>query len=100
MLRSADEVILLDSVQYTRRDWRNRNRIKTAGGLSWLTIAVEAKGRFEQAIDQTRIAENDWAARHLRSIELAYRRAPHFEPVFPWLSSVIGEIRSEPLLSS
>jgi hypothetical protein len=100
MLRSADEVILLDSVQYTRRDWRNRNRIKTAGGLAWLSIPVEAKGRFEQAIDETRIADNDWAARHLRSIELAYRRAPHFSAVFPWLSGVLSEIGSEPLLSS
>jgi hypothetical protein len=100
MLRSADEVILLDSVQYTRRDWRNRNRIKTAGGLTWLTIAVEAKGRFEQAIDETSIADRDWAARHLRSIELAYRRAANFDAVFPWLSAVIGEVKSEPLLSS
>jgi hypothetical protein len=99
MLRSADEVILLDSVQYTRRDWRNRNRIKTPHGVEWLTIAVEAKGRFEQAIDETRIADSDWAARHLRSIELAYGRAPHFDTVFPWLFGVISEISSEPLLA-
>lgn len=100
MLRSADEVILLDSVQYTRRDWRNRNRIKTSDGLAWLTIAVETKGRFDQAIDEIRIADSDWAAHHLRKVEFAYRRAPHFDAVFPWFSSVVREIGTEPLLSN
>ena len=42
----ADEFILLDSVQYTRRDWRNRNIIKTPAGPQWITVPVEVKGQY------------------------------------------------------
>ena len=40
LIGRADELILLDHVQFTRRDWRNRNRVKTAQGPRWLTIPV------------------------------------------------------------
>lgn len=99
LIRSADEVILLDSVQYTRRDWRNRNRVKTPAGLAWLTISVEAKGRYEQAIDETRIADPAWCDTHIRSIELAYRRAAGFEAISPWLFATMRSTAREPLLA-
>jgi len=83
LLRSADEVVLLDSVQYTRRDWRNRNQIKTADGTAWLTIPVEVKGRYTQAIEETRIADPRWAARHIKAIESAYARAAYYDAVAP-----------------
>lgn len=95
MLRSVDEVVLLESVQYTRRDWRNRNRIKTPNGPLWLTIPVEVKGRYNQAIDETLISDADWAATHIRSIALAYRRAVHFGTVSPWLFSLLEEAAKE-----
>lgn len=98
MVRQADALVLLDSVQYTRRDWRNRNRIKTSNGPAWLTIPVEAKGRFAQAVDETRISA-PWAADHLRSIELAYRRAAGFASAFPWLEAELRAIAEEPLLT-
>jgi hypothetical protein len=91
MFRSADEVILLDSVQYTRRDWRNRNQIKTASGLAWLTVPVEVSGRYHQAVDETRIAGAGWADQHRRAIDLAYRKAPHFAAQGAWLSALLGE---------
>jgi hypothetical protein len=100
MLRSADEVILLESVQYTRSDWRNRNRIKTPQGVAWLTIPVEVKGRYGQTIAQTRVADAAWAARHIRSLELAYRRAAGFEVVAPWLFERLREVAAEPYLSA
>jgi len=78
MMQRVDEFILYDDAQYTRRDWRNRNRIKTKDGLLWLTIPVEAKGRFDQAIKDVRISDAGWAERHLKTIAAAYARAPHF----------------------
>jgi len=99
MLRSVDEVILLDSVQYTRRDWRNRNRIKTSNGPVWLTIPVEVKGRYDQAIDETFIADADWATSHVRSIELAYRRAAHFDRISNWLFDLILSAAKETKLT-
>lgn len=79
LIAQVDEFVLLDEVQYTKRDWRNRNRIKVDGQLQWLTIPVEVKGRYEQRIDETRIADGSWAERHLRTLAHAYRRAPHFD---------------------
>jgi hypothetical protein len=78
LIRRADEFILYDSAQFTRRDWRNRNRIKTPNGPLWLTIPVDAKGKFEQAIKDTRVADPRWPERHWRSIQANYARAPYF----------------------
>ena len=44
IIASVDEFILYDEMQYTVRDWRNRNKIKTPQGLKWLTIPVNSKG--------------------------------------------------------
>lgn len=95
MLRSVDQVILLESVQYTRRDWRNRNRIKTPNGPLWLTVPVEVKGRYDQAIDETLISDPNWATAHIRSIEMAYKRAAHFSAVAPWLFDLLGRAATE-----
>jgi hypothetical protein len=79
LINQVDEFVFLDEVQYTRRDWRNRNRIKVNGALQWLTVPVEVKGRYHQRIDETRIADHGWAENHLKTLVHAYRRAPHFE---------------------
>jgi len=100
MLRSADEIVLLDSVQYTKRDWRNRNQIKTAKGPLWLTIPVEVKGRYFQAIDETRIADSEWVTKHIRAIEGAYAGAAHFKEIAPRLFRLMRKAAAEPLLSS
>lgn len=97
--RQADQVVLLDSVQFTRRDWRNRNKIKTPQGAAWISIAVENKGRFAQSIDETRIADPAWADTHRRAISLAYRRAAHFSTVWPWLDDLLASVAQMPLLT-
>ncbi len=78
LVNLADELILLDHVQFTRRDWRNRNRIKTSDGPRWLTIPVHVKGRYDQRIDQTRVSDPAWPARHWRTIEQSYGHAERF----------------------
>lgn len=78
VLASVDEFILYDDMQYTRRDWRNRNRIKTAQGTQWLTIPVEAKGKYFQKIHETRISEPDWWRIHWATLRHAYGSAPYF----------------------
>mgnify|MGYP000539341168 CR=1 FL=1 len=50
LIAAVDEFILYDDMQFTRRDWRNRNKIKTPNGLQWLTVPVKKKGRYYQAI--------------------------------------------------
>ena len=99
MIGSADELVLLDCVQFTRRDWRNRNVIKTPSGLKWLTIPVHSKGQYLQAIDETRVSEPNWADAHRQSITLNYKRAPHFEELSSWLFAEMRAVADEPMLS-
>jgi hypothetical protein len=79
LINLVDEFILFDDRQFTRRDWRNRNLIKTAQGLHWLTIPVQVKGRFEQRIDETMISERDWSEKHWKTISHTYSSAPFFD---------------------
>ena len=78
LIGSVDEFVLYDEAQFTRRDWRNRNRIKTADGLKWLTVPVEVKGKYDQAIENTRISDSSWREKHWKSLVHAYARAPCF----------------------
>ena len=80
MIASVDEFILYDDMQFTRRDWRNRNLIKTPTGLQWLTIPVKVKGKFEQKIRETEIEGHDWAKTHWQSLVHNYGKAKHFRP--------------------
>ena len=66
-------------MQYTRRDWRNRNQIKTKDGVKWLTIPVEVKGKYFQKINETKISEPDWREKHWSSIKHNYSRAKYFD---------------------
>jgi hypothetical protein len=79
LINSVDEFILYDDRQYTRRDWRNRNRIKTPNGAIWLSIPVKVKGKYLQRIDETEISDKTWAERHWRTLLHAYGDAPYFD---------------------
>ena len=74
----ADEFILYDDMQFTRRDWRNRNQIKTRDGIKWLSIPVEVKGKYYQKINETKISEPDWAEKHWNTILHNYSKAKYF----------------------
>lgn len=87
LIRCVDEFILLDDVQYTRRDWRNRNTIKTPRGLQWLTIPVLSKHQFTQRICDTKIDSPSWAASHWKAITTSYAKAPHFKSMAPALEA-------------
>ncbi len=81
LIAAVDEFILYDDMQYTRRDWRNRNQIKTPQGLQWLTVPVKVKGKYHQTIRETEIEDVDWAKTHWKSLCQNYRRAKHFEAI-------------------
>lgn len=81
MIAAVDEFILYDDMQYTRRDWRNRNQIKTPQGLQWLTVPVRVKGKYEQKIKDTEIDGLDWAQLHWKSLSQNYRRSPYFDEI-------------------
>ena len=81
----VDEFVILDSVQYTKNDWRNRNRIKTANSLLWLTIPVLSKGKSKQLIKDVELSGHKWQYKHWKSIEFSYRKSKYFDEVSNFL---------------
>ena len=88
MIKSVDLYILYDDVQYTRRDWRNRNKIKTAHGVKWLSIPVNVKGRYFQKIKETTISDKSWNTKHLKTLKGSYSKAKFFKDVFPFIENL------------
>lgn len=76
LINSVDEFIILDEMQYTKNDWRNRNRIKTIQGILWLTIPVRSEC-LSQKINETQIAK-PWSFKHWKTLTMAYAKAPCF----------------------
>ena len=76
IMRDADVFVFYDDVQYTVNDWRNRNRIKTANGVVWLTIPTGNQN--DRRICDVTIRDQSWARKHWMTIEQSYRRAPGF----------------------
>lgn len=93
MIAAVDEFILYDDMQYTRRDWRNRNQIKTPQGVQWLSVPVLAKGKYHQKIRDTEIEGAEWAGTHWKSLIQNYKRAPHFAEISSWLEPIYLEER-------
>ena len=72
----ADLFIMLDTVQFKKSEWQNRNRIRTAKGWQWLTVPVLQ--HFGQRIDEVLMNPTaTWKAQHLRALDMHYARAPY-----------------------
>jgi hypothetical protein len=95
IINQVDEFILLDDVQYTRRDWRNRNLIKTPQGLKWLTIPVQVKGNYSSLINEIKITDSKWCIQHWNQIEINYSKAPFFDQYADRLKKVFTELHQE-----
>lgn len=108
VIHDVDLFVFYDDVQYTVNDWRNRNKVKTANGVAWLTIPVGNQN--ERRICDVEIRDRAWARKHWATIEQSYRRAPgftaygdFFQDVYarPWESlsrlnqTLIGRIASD-----
>ena len=96
-INSVDEFVLYDDMQYTRRDWRNRNKIKTAQGIQWLTIPVEVKGKFFQKINETFVSEKDWNEKHWKTLKLTYAKAKKFSEVKDFVEGLYSSATMENL---
>ena len=83
----SDVFCILDTVQYKKNEWQNRNRIKTAQGWQWLTVPVSYK--FPEKILDVQINNaTNWRKKHLQAITTNYRKAPYYDAYFDILSNV------------
>ena len=82
LLLKADIFVIFDDVQYTTRDWRSRNRVKTPHGVLWLTVPVKARGARGKMIKDVEIDNSqDWQQKHRQNLETHYKKAA-------WLSEI------------
>lgn len=73
----VDEFIIYDEVQYTKNDWRNRNKIKTPTGIQWITIPVYQKN-LKQKISETEVSSYTWGVKNWNSLKANYGKATFF----------------------
>lgn len=91
LMAKSDTFIVLDNVQYTKADWRNRNRIKTSDSIIWFTVPVHAKGVLEKNINEVKIDDpSPWKKKHLTSLEMSYKRAPFFDEILQIIREAFG----------
>jgi hypothetical protein len=92
-LASCDWFVHLDAVQFPRgQSFAARNRIKTPNGVAWLTVPVSRPhGRDGRvAYSEVGFAEAGWRDKHLKTVEMSYRRAPFFDEVFALYEAGLG----------
>lgn len=99
VINYVDDFVLFDDVQFTRRDWRNRNKLKTPNGTIWLTIPVEVKGKYLQPIKETAIASPEWANNHFQSWKHSYSKSPYWKENEKWLQDLYKQAGELKLLS-
>ena len=79
LIAYVDEFVIYDEMQFTKRDWRNRNKIKTPNGIQWLSVPVKSKGKYLQKINETEIDGNDWQKKHWGNIIRSYSKSNFFK---------------------
>lgn len=96
LINMVDEFVLFDEVQYTKNDWRNRNKIKTSQGLQWLTIPVRQVS-LEQKISETMVANAKWNVKHWNSIVQNYSKSKYFSQYRNFFERLYFESNEESL---
>jgi hypothetical protein len=91
-MKDCDLFVFLDDVQYEKREYQNRNKIKTTDGWQYLTLPVLTKGRFEQNINEVLINKDiNWRDEHLKKIRLNYARSAFFNEYYPEIEKIYAK---------
>lgn len=95
-MQDVDAFVILDNVQYRRRYFQNRNKIRNGpgkDGLQWITVPVQCGKRDETLIKDVRIDSTgrDWCRKNLGSVRRCYAKAPYFERYYPGFEAAYSE---------
>ena len=85
IIHDVDTFVFYDDVQFTKNDWRNRNRIKTAQGVQWLSVPVGAG--IGRTIREVAIPDSRWQRKHFETLRQSYGKARHFAHLAPFLEA-------------
>ncbi len=91
-IRQCDLFLIYEDVQFTKKDWRSRNRIKTPQGPLWLSVPVQQKGVLGRKIRDVHIHEDgQWRKKHWRALAKNYAQAPYFAEHAAFFESIYAE---------
>src|SRR5688572_15408599 len=86
----AEQFCIFDIAQYQTKDYNNRNLIKTNHEPIWLSVPVESKNHFQKKLCDIKVINNGWNKKHIKSIQLAYQKAPYFKEHFDGLQQILA----------
>ena len=90
-MAKAEKYVILDSVQFEKNYFQNRNKIIGSNGVQWLAIPVQMKGHMSNTISTTKIAGDEiWKKNYLNNIQMSYSKHPLFKDVFPVVEKAIN----------
>lgn len=90
-IANCDLFIFLDDVQYKKREFQNRNQVKTPKGAVWLTVPVITKDKFHQKINEVLIDNStDWRKEHLKTLEHNYAHAKYYKDHIGFFRDLYG----------
>jgi hypothetical protein len=95
LIDQVDQFILLDDAQFGKQSWDQRNRIKSATGLQWLTVPVITHGRLGQRLCDVEISDPLFREKQLRALEASYGKAQYFDVYFPTVKQLHSEVGSK-----
>ena len=90
-MAKAEKYVILDSVQFEKNYFQNRNKIIGSNGVQWLAIPVQMKGHMSNTISTTKIAGDErWKKKYLNTIQMSYSKYPFFNEVFSVVEEAIS----------
>lgn len=98
LIAQVDEFIIYDQMQYTKNDWRNRNKIKTNKGIEWLTIPVRVES-LHQKINETQIFDVNWTKKHKATLQTNYGKAKCFNETKDFIFNLYDQVSKAKFLS-
>jgi hypothetical protein len=90
-LLHADKLVILDDVQFLRRGWSHRDKIKTRNGEVWLTVGLK-KSPQNSKINEMQLNNEDWKDKHLNLIRQNYKQAIYFQEIYPYIENLYSGI--------
>ena len=85
---AVDRFVVYDNIEYTKKGWINRNRFLRHGADAPFTLPLKKGSDFLDIRDRS-LADDFNPATLLNPFRDAYRKAPHFEAVFPVVERIV-----------
>jgi hypothetical protein len=90
LISKVDHFVFYDQVQYTKNDWRNRNKIMLNGSPKWISIPINYRFSERLSIDKVRLPSGNWRNDHLEKISMGYNSEDNFSQYYPNLNKIIS----------